>query len=69
MIKECRKVVTIKAGQFDGSDEMISHYYLFVYGKEEEECLIAHYYLKTLAGNLEINIVDWIATVLLVNIG
>lgn len=62
MIKEYRKVATIKAEQFDGSDEMMARYHLCVYGKEEENCLIGHYYLKTLEGDLEVNLGDWIAT-------
>lgn len=63
MIKEYRKKTTIKAEQFDGSDEMIKKY-------DIQNCArigytIVHsniFRLPTKEGNMSINIGDWIAT-------
>lgn len=58
MIKEYRKVATIKAEQFDGSDEMMEKYYIDVFPKITNR----RYFIKSLEGDLEINVGDWIAT-------
>lgn len=62
MIKEYRKIATIKAEQFDGSDKMIEKYGI----KTDKEFNIAimdcHYLLPTLEGRLALYKGDWIAT-------
>jgi len=55
MLKEYRKISTIKAEQFDGSDEMIEKYNVDVDG-------IGSCALPTLEGMLKFNVGDWIAT-------
>lgn len=65
MLKEYRKTATIKAEQFDGSEEMIKKY-----GIIKEAFVIDgwgvtddyQYFIKTLEGKLIVNIGDWIAT-------
>lgn len=61
MLKEYRKISTIKAEQFDGSDEMIDKY-----GIVKENFVIdgwdPTFSIPTLEGDLAINIGDWIAT-------
>lgn len=61
MIKEYRKTATIKAEQFDGSDEMIDEYEICValYSNAEKS---KDYCLVTKEGPLNINVGDWIAT-------
>lgn len=58
MIKEYRKVATIKAEQFDGSDEMMEKYYIDVFPKITNR----RYFMHTLEGILELHANDWIAT-------
>ena len=55
MLKEYRKTATIKAEQFDGSEEMIKKYGIGTIDNYQ-------YYIKTLEGDLVIRIGDWIAT-------
>ena len=55
MIKIYRKTATIKAEQFDGSEEMVERY-----GVLDTEG--AGLFLPTLEGNLEFHVGDWIAT-------
>lgn len=56
MLKEYRKTATIKAEQFDGSEEMIKKYGIGT--------IIDNYqhYIETLEGDFVIHIDDWIAT-------
>lgn len=54
MIKEYRKKTTIKAEQFDGSDEMIAKYDIRDYG--------TGLVLDELEGEFAIKAGDWIAT-------
>ena len=56
MLKEYRKTATIKAEQFDGSEEMIKKYGIGT--------IIDNYqhYIETLEGDFVIHIGDWIAT-------
>jgi len=63
MIKIYRKTATIKAEQFDGSDEMVDKYDIIntqlastAMGFE------GAYFLPTLEGELRVNIGDWIAS-------
>ena len=59
MIKIYRKTTTIKAEQFDGSEEMIEKYEL------ERPVYLADgstFGIETLEGNLDIEVGDWIAT-------
>lgn len=55
MLKEYRKTATIKAEQFDGSEEMIKKYGI----RTIDNC---QYYIKTLEGDLAVCIGNWIAT-------
>lgn len=55
MIKEYRKISTIKAEQFDGSDEMIKKYDMDV---DEIGCCA----IRSLEGYLKLSKGDWIAT-------
>jgi hypothetical protein len=57
MIKIYIKTATIKAEQFDGSDEMVDKY-----GIEFDEAYIFSFRLDTLEGWIGIRIGDWIAT-------
>lgn len=65
MLKEYRKTSTIKAEQFDGSEEMMNKYGIiketFVidgWGTTDDY----RYCIKTREGKLVVNIGDWIAT-------
>src|SRR5699024_3094681 len=65
MIKEYKKVATIKAEQFTGSIDILDRYPIRIVpsvfsktGLPPED----DYFLKTLEGELEIHIGDWIAT-------
>lgn len=68
MIKTYRKVATIKAEQFDGSDEMIEKYRINTdveyYLDESDDIVdrVVPYEIETLEGDLEVNLGDWIAT-------
>ena len=57
MIKIYRKTATIKAEQFDGSNEMINKYHI-----EIDDAYSCPFRLETLEGWLGVNIHDWIAT-------
>lgn len=65
MLKEYRKTATIKAEQFDGSEEMMKKYQL-IDGRDafrfNSHIDPEKVYIVTLEGNFEINIGDWIAT-------
>lgn len=58
MIKEYRKTATIKAEQFDGSDDMIRKYDI------DPPVMLAdgNFGLSTLEGEMELNVGNWIAT-------
>lgn len=60
MIKEYRKKTTIKAEQFDGSDEMANKYNMLWELDLREDMLIP--YLPTREGKMFIKKGDWIAT-------
>ena len=68
MIKTYRKVATVKAEQFDGSDEMIKKYHIrtnTVYRLDPENELFNEtvpYQIETLEGWIELEANDWIAT-------
>jgi len=57
MIKIYRKTATIKAEQFDGSNEMINKYHI-----EIDDAYDCPFRLETLEGWLGVNIHDWIKT-------
>lgn len=60
MLKEYRKTATIKAEQFDGSEEMMDKY---IMGKVKSGINSSHpYVIFTLEGPLGLNIGDYIAT-------
>lgn len=56
MLKEYRKKTTIKAEQFDGSDEMIKKYDISTYSMDDSEW----FDLYTVEGAMEIEKGDWI---------
>lgn len=58
MIKEYRKTATIKAEQFDGSDEMIEKYGI----KAAKSAYIFQCLLPTKEGDMYVSVGDWIAT-------
>lgn len=58
MIKEYRKMATIKAEQFDGSPEMVFKYDIF----PDYSGNNVRYFIETKEGQLEIKEGDWIAT-------
>jgi hypothetical protein len=63
MIKIYRKTTTIKAEQFDGSDEMIEKYDII--NTQLASTAIGFegaYFLPTMEGELRVNIGDWIAS-------
>lgn len=60
MIKEYRKKTTIRAEQFDGSDEMANKYGMLWVLDPREDILIP--YLPTKEGKIFIKKGDWIAT-------
>ncbi|MGY5255803.1 DUF1642 domain-containing protein [Lactiplantibacillus plantarum] len=57
MIKLYRKTGTIKAEQFDGSDEMINKYHI-----ELNDAYMCPFRFETPAGWIGIDLHDWIAT-------
>lgn len=57
MIKIYHKTATIKAEQFDGSNDMIDKYHI-----EIDDAYGCPFRLETLEGWLGVNIHDWIAT-------
>jgi len=57
MIKVYRKTETIKAEQFDGSDEMVSKYHI-----EFDEAYVLHFRIETIQGWIGLAVGDWIAT-------
>lgn len=57
MIKVYRKTATIKAEQFDGSDEMIDKYHI-----EIDDTYRCPFRIETLEGWLGVNVHDWITT-------
>lgn len=57
MIKVYRKTATIKAEQFDGSNEMINKYHI-----EFDDAYRCPFRLETLEGWLGVNVHDWITT-------
>lgn len=57
MIRVYRKTVTIKAEQFDGSNEMIDKYHI-----EFDDTYRCPFRIETLEGWLSVNVHDWIAT-------
>lgn len=65
MLKEYQKIATIKAEQFDGSEEMMKKYHL-IDGRDafrfNSHIDPGKVYIVTLEGNFEINTSDWIAT-------
>ena len=60
MLKEYRKKTTIKAEQFDGSDEMANKYGVLWDLDESKDILVP--YLPTKEGKMFIKKGDWIAT-------
>lgn len=61
MLKEYRKTATIKAEQFDGSEEMIKKYNLGIW-KGQDTGEVYEYSIPTKEGVLDLNVGDWIAT-------
>ena len=57
MIKIYRKTATIKAEQFDGSNEMVNKYHI-----EYDEAYMVPFRIETLEGWIGIKTCDWIAT-------
>ncbi|MGQ2358356.1 hypothetical protein [Pediococcus pentosaceus] len=57
MLKEYRKTATIKAEQFDGSDEMVKKYNI-----TPPMPLDPDYTINTLEGDMVLGVGDWIAT-------
>ena len=57
MLKEYRKTATIKAEQFDGSDEMVKKYSIM-----PPMPLDPDYTINTLEGDMVLGVGDWIAT-------
>lgn len=57
MIKTYRKTATIKAEQFDGSNEMVNKYRI-----EYDEAYMVPFRIETLEGWTGIKVCDWIAT-------
>lgn len=57
MIKTYRKVATIQAEQFDGSDEMVKKYNI-----TPPMPLDPDYTINTLEGDMVLGVSDWIAT-------
>ncbi|WP_426665207.1 DUF1642 domain-containing protein [Lactiplantibacillus plantarum] len=67
MIKVYRKTATIKAEQFDGSNEMVDKYRVrkdteYMLSDDPLEYSTVPYQMETLEGFLNINAGDWIAT-------
>lgn len=61
-MKTYRKIATIQAEQFDGSQEMMDKYGIFDLRLMSSVYLNPIYNLPTLEGSLEVEIGDWIAT-------
>lgn len=61
MIEVYRKTATIRAEQFDGSDETIKRYKLGFF-KGMDTGTIYEYTILTTEGRMDLNIGDWIAT-------
>ena len=57
MIKTYRKIATIQAEQFDGSNEMVNKYHI-----EYDEAYVVPFRIETLEGWIGIKTCDWIAT-------
>lgn len=57
MLKEYRKTATIKAEQFDGSDEMVKKYNI-----TPPMPLDPDYTINTLEGDMVLGVGDWVAT-------
>ena len=57
MIKFYRKTATIKAEQFDGSDDMINKYHI-----EFDEAYVLPFRIETMEGWIGMAVCDWIAT-------
>lgn len=57
MIKVYRKTGTIKAEQFDGSDNMINKYHI-----ELDEAYVLPFRIETIQGWIGLAVGDWIAT-------
>ncbi|WP_203181067.1 DUF1642 domain-containing protein [Lactiplantibacillus pentosus] len=67
MIKVYRKTATIKAEQFDGSEEMIDKYHVrcdteYMLSDDQLKYSMGPYQIETLEGFLNIGVGDWIAT-------
>lgn len=62
MLKEYRKTSTIKAEQFDGSEEMIKKYGIYKWRTFFTQNNDYVYYLPTEEGDLQIWIGEWITT-------
>ncbi|KRL81789.1 hypothetical protein [Ligilactobacillus equi] len=63
MKKTYRKIATIQAEQFDGSQEMMKKYKILDIGPMSSPMVKRPiYHFCTLEGSLEVNIGDWIAT-------
>lgn len=62
MLKEYRKTATIKAEQFDGSEEMIKKYGIYKRRTSFTQNSDYVYYLPTKEGDLQTWIGCWIAT-------
>ena len=57
MIKIYRKTATIKAEQFDGSDEMINKYHI-----EYDEAYTVPFRIEAIEGWIGVEVGDWVAT-------
>ena len=57
MIRTYRKIATIEAEQFDGSNEMVNKYHI-----EYDEAYVVPFRIETLEGWIGIKTCDWIAT-------
>jgi hypothetical protein len=61
MLKEYRKAATIKAEQFDGSEEMIKKYGIGKFKKFTQGNGESIFIVETTEGSFQLNIDDWIA--------
>lgn len=62
MLKEYRKKTTIKAEQFDGSDEMCERYGIKQHIEQLGPLTDLYFLIPTKEGNMKLNAGDWIAT-------
>ena len=62
MIKEYCKTATIRAEQYQGTDEQNKRYNISIYPLGPYNLLNEHAYLPTVEGDMELNTGDWIAT-------